>query len=127
RGRRAQALGRHGTHTCQRAGRPRAPAFRGDWLMKALIRLVVAGFAGIATAAAYAADESSLSFGGDEYLGGQHVSISQPVAHDAFAAGYDAAVAAPVTGNAHLAGYNVSVTSDVGGDLYAAGFSVVVT
>ena len=71
-----------------------------------------------------AAEEASLSFGGDQYTAGQHAAIGTPVARDAFIAGYDVTIAAPVENSAHLAGFNVSTSAPVNGDVYAAGFSV---
>jgi hypothetical protein len=95
--------------------------------MKTPILLASALLAAASVLPARAADEATLSFGGDEFRAGQHATISTPVAADAFIAGYDATLTAPVTGNAHLAGFNVSAGADIAGDLYAAGFSVNVS
>lgn len=70
------------------------------------------------------AQDSRVSFGGDQFAAGQSAQIASPVDRDVFAAGYDVAIRAPVSGDAHLAGFNVAQTADVAGDLYAAGFSV---
>ena len=74
-------------------------------------------------AAAHAQD-SRLSFGGDEYAAGQNVAISSDVARDAFMAGYDVSLSAPVAGDGHLAGFNVRTSAPVTGDVYAMGFTV---
>ena len=72
------------------------------------------------------AEESRLTFGGDQFVAGQAASLATPVDRDAFAAGYDVALTAPVAGDAHLAGYNVSSGSAITGNLYAAGQSVAI-
>lgn len=70
------------------------------------------------------ADETQFSFGGDEYAAGDSVTLSEPVARNAFAAGNSVNVSAPVTGTAHLAGNSVSLSGRVGGAVYAAGNNV---
>lgn len=89
------------------------------------IVLLAVGCIGLAAPAL--ADGGQLTFGGDQYAGGQAAQIDAPVARDAFAAGYDVSLRAPVAGDAHLAGFNVTQAADVAGNLYAAGFSVSIT
>jgi hypothetical protein len=72
------------------------------------------------------ADETNLSFGGDQYTAGQQAGIETDVARDAFIAGYTVSISAPVQGDGHLAGFNVSTTSPVTEDVYAAGYSVTI-
>ena len=74
--------------------------------------------------AAARGEEASFGFGGDQFSGGQVVTIAEPVEHDAFAIGNDVSLAGPVSGDAHLAGYDVDVGAEVTGDVYATGFSV---
>jgi hypothetical protein len=75
---------------------------------------------------AASADDTSLTFGGDQFSAGQTVVLGSSVANDAFAAGYDTSLTSPVAGSAHLAGYAVKSRADVSKDLYAAGYSVLV-
>lgn len=69
----------------------------------------------------------SLSFGGDQFVGGQNVSIAGPVDRDAFMAGNDVTLTGPVGGDAHLAGFDVNASAPVTGNIYAIGYSVEVT
>ncbi|WP_055046705.1 hypothetical protein [Devosia sp. A16] len=93
--------------------------------MHGLIKLLVV-FLFVLPAQALA-QESRLTFGGDQFTAGQSARIDAPVARDLFAAGYDVTVQAPVSGDAHLAGFNVAQSADVTGNVYAAGFSVSLT
>jgi len=71
------------------------------------------------------ADETKLSFGGDEFVAGQSATINQPtIARDAFLAGYDVALNGVVQGNAHFGGFNVRDDAQVKGDVYAVGFTI---
>lgn len=90
------------------------------------MKLLPLAIAASLLAAPALAQDSRLSFGGDEYAAGQNVAISSDVARDAFMAGYDVSLSAPVTGDGHLAGFNVRVSAPVSGDIYAAGFNVSV-
>ena len=85
----------------------------------AALATMFAGFTGMALA-----DETRLSFGGDQYAAGQTVSVAGEPVRDAFVAGYDVTLGAPVTGDAHLAGFSVTDSAEVAGDVYAMGYSL---
>lgn len=93
--------------------------------MKPFSAVLLAGLLAVVPPA-FAADDVAFDFGGDHYGAGQNVSVSTPVARDAFLAGSDVSLAAPVSGDAHLAGFTVNSSADVTGNLYAAGFAVTV-
>ena len=69
----------------------------------------------------------ALSFGGDQFTGGQNVTVADPVDRDAFMAGNNVTLTGPVGGDAHLAGFDVNASAPVTGNVYAIGYSVEVT
>jgi len=85
--------------------------------------LLAAGFIVLGAGTALGQTDE-VTIGGDQYSGGQQVSISSPVARDAFAAGFNVQITAPVQGDAHAAGYSLNLSGDVTGDVYAIGNTV---
>jgi hypothetical protein len=79
----------------------------------------------IAAATPVAAQDTNRAvLGGDAYVAGGNVEVSDPVAGDLFAAGNRVEVTAEVQGSAHVAGRVVTIEERVGGSVYAAGMNV---
>lgn len=76
--------------------------------------------------AALADDTADFSFGGDTYMAGRSVSLTQDTG-SAFMAGNNVTLRADTDGAAHLMGRNVTVLGRVGGNLYGAGMTLSVS
>ena len=66
------------------------------------------------------------TIGGDVYLGGADVSVSNGSSRNAYIAGFSTTLDGDIAGDAHAAGFDVDVEGSAGGDLYAVGASVSV-
>lgn len=64
--------------------------------------------------------------GGDLFIAGGSVTVSQPVSGDLIAVGGSIDVDAPVTGDAVAAGGKLRVGTDIGGSIYAAGGQITI-
>jgi cytoskeletal protein CcmA (bactofilin family) len=73
---------------------------------------------------AVAADEASGNFGGDRFLAGDDVALTEQVDGDAFVAGGRSEIDGRVDGDAVVTGGTVDVRGEVSEDLYAAGGDV---
>ncbi len=93
--------------------------------MKTLIGVLVPLLA--VASPALADDTERFSFGGDQYVAGQTATISNGVAHDAFAVGFNVNLTAPVAGDAHVAGFSVTVSGPVTDNVYAVGNTVSIS
>jgi cytoskeletal protein CcmA (bactofilin family) len=72
-------------------------------------------------AAAAAEDGGAQRIGGDLFIGGRAVAVTEPVSGDLFASGGSVDVDAAVTGDALAIGGQVRLRSDVGQSVYAGG------
>jgi len=71
-----------------------------------------------------AEDHAEWRFGGDAYLAGRTVTVSEPVTGDLFLAGDKLAVETEVPGSAHIAGRYISLEARVGQNFYGAGMEI---
>jgi hypothetical protein len=91
-------------------------------MIKSILPLIAAlAFAGPALAAD---PDASWRFGGDAYLAGNNVTLSDGPVDDLFAAGNRVVSRTDITGSAHMAGRRVLVDGRVGGNFYGAGSDV---
>jgi hypothetical protein len=65
--------------------------------------------------------------GGDTYVSGSSVTLTDPSPRDALLSGFTVDVSGKVEKDVTAAGFNVDIDAPVGRDVYAAGFSVDVT
>jgi hypothetical protein len=71
--------------------------------------------------------ENRMVLGGDAYVSGSNVTLSDPSPRDALLSGFTVNVSGKVEKDVTAAGFNVDIDAPVGSDVYAAGFSVDVT
>jgi hypothetical protein len=71
--------------------------------------------------------DERIVLGGDAYISGSNVTLSDPSPRDALLSGFTVDVSGKVEKDVTAAGFNVDIDAPVGGDVYAAGFSIDVT
>ncbi|PID35990.1 MAG: hypothetical protein CR993_07445 [Rhodobacterales bacterium] len=78
----------------------------------------------VSAAPAVADDSATWLFGGDAYLAGNSVKLTNDMAGDLFATGNRISVDADLAGSAHMVGRIIGVEGRIGGDVYAAGQTI---
>jgi hypothetical protein len=81
---------------------------------------------GVLTSSSAFSDER-IVLGGDAYISGSNVILSDPSPRDALLSGFTVDVSGKVEKDVTAAGFNVDIDAPVGGDVYVAGFSLDVT
>ncbi|GAA3864051.1 hypothetical protein [Celeribacter arenosi] len=79
----------------------------------------------LAAAPVAAQDEVDFRFGGDAYLAGRSVTLTENGTGDVFAAGESVSSRGDVAGSAHMAGRSVTFAGPISGNVYGAGMDVV--